>query len=141
MIGRIAGASILALIVTAAAAPVAAAARAHTTRAHVGKSHVTSAYATRAYDGSWSLSIITDRGGCDRSYDFAVQIANGIVSHPNLVRLRGRVVGNGAVRVSVSVGDKHASGAGRLSRSSGSGRWSGYAGGSRCSGHWRAQRY
>jgi hypothetical protein len=136
MIGRIAGASILALIVTAAAAPAVAA-----TKAHVTRTHGTRTYVTRAYDGSWSLSIITDRGGCDRSYDFTVQIANGIVSHSNLVRLRGVVSGNGAVRVSVSVGDKHASGAGRLSRSSGSGRWSGYSGSSRCSGHWSAQRY
>jgi hypothetical protein len=133
MIGRIAGASILALIV---AAPAVAATKAHGTR-----THGTRTYATRAYDGSWSLSIITDRGGCDRSYDFTVQIANGVVSHANLVRLNGRVSGNGAVRVSVSVGDKHASGGGRLSRSSGSGRWSGYSGSSRCSGHWSAQRY
>src|SRR3954471_24079903 len=39
--------------------------------------------ATRAYDGSWALSIVTDRGGCDRSYDFNVQIADGNVYHPN----------------------------------------------------------
>jgi hypothetical protein len=97
--------------------------------------------ASRNYDGSWALSIITDRGGCDRNYDFNVQIVNGIVSHPNLVRLTGRVQPKGAVRVSVTVGDKYASGAGRLVRSSGSGRWSGYSGGSRCSGHWKAQRY
>jgi hypothetical protein len=97
--------------------------------------------ATRAYDGSWALSIVTDRGGCDRSYDFNVQIADGNVYHPNLVRLRGRVQPKGAVRVTVSVGDKHASGAGRLSRSRGSGYWAGYSGGSRCSGHWTAQRY
>ena len=97
--------------------------------------------ASRTYDGSWALSIVTDRGGCDRSYDFNVQIINGVVSHPNLVRLRGLVQPKGAVRVSVSVGDKYASGAGRLSRSSGSGRWSGYSGSARCSGHWTAQRY
>ena len=97
--------------------------------------------ASRAYDGSWALSIVTDRGGCDRTYDFNVQIINGVVSHPNLVRLRGLVQPKGGVRVSVSVGDKYASGAGRLSRSSGRGRWSGYSGSSRCSGHWTAQRY
>ena len=99
------------------------------------------AAASRSYDGSWALSIVTDRGGCDRTYDFNVQIINGVVSHPNLVRLTGRVQPKGAVRVSVAVGDKYASGAGRLARSSGSGRWSGYTGGSRCSGHWTAQRY
>jgi hypothetical protein len=121
MIGKIARACVMAFFIAATAAPAAA--------------------ATRAYDGSWSLSIVTERGGCDRSYDFTVQIFNGIVSHANLVRLRGQVLAKGAVRVSVSVGDKHASGAGRLSRSVGRGRWSGYSGSSRCSGHWTAQRY
>jgi len=118
MIGRIACVCAFAL---AAAAPAAA--------------------ASRSYDGSWALSIVTDRGGCDRAYDFNVQIINGVVSHPNLVRLTGRVQTKGAVRVSVAVGDKYASGAGRLARSSGRGRWSGYSGNSRCSGHWTAQRY
>lgn len=99
------------------------------------------AAASRTYDGSWALSIVTDRGGCDRSYDFNVQIINGVVSHPNLVRLTGRVQAKGVVRVSVAVGDKYASGAGRLARSSGSGRWAGYSGSARCSGHWTAQRY
>ena len=68
MIGRIACASAIAL---ALATPAAA--------------------ASRAYDGSWALSIVTERGGCDRNYDFNVQIINGVVSHPNLVRLTGRV--------------------------------------------------
>ena len=121
MIGRIARASILALVITAPAVDIAA--------------------ARSAYDGSWSLSIVTERGACDRSYNFGVDITDGIVSHPNLVRLRGRVSRGGAVRVSVSVQDKHASGWGRLSRSSGHGRWSGYSGSERCSGHWTAQRY
>jgi len=120
MIGRIACAS---AIVLSIAAPAQAAG------------------ASRTYDGSWALSIVTDRGGCDRTYDFNVQIINGVVSHPNLVRLTGRVQPKGGVRVAVAVGDKYASGAGRLARSSGSGRWSGYSGSSRCSGHWTARRY
>ena len=93
-----------------------------------------------AYDGSWSLSIVTQRGGCDPSYNFQVRVTNGIVSHANLVRLRGRVSSGGVARVSVSVMDKHASGSGKLSRTSGRGRWSGYSGGDRCSGYWTAQR-
>lgn len=92
------------------------------------------------YDGSWSLSIVTQRGGCDPNYSFQVQVTNGIVSHPNLVRLRGRVSSGGMARVSVSVMDKHASGSGKMSRKSGRGRWSGYSGGDRCSGYWIAQR-
>ncbi len=121
MIGKIVRASIVALVIAAPTFDPAA--------------------AGTAYDGSWSLSIVTERGACDRSYHFSVDIINGIVSHPNLVRLRGRVSRGGAVYVSVSVQDKHASGSGRLSRSSGRGRWSGYSGYDRCSGHWTAQRY
>jgi hypothetical protein len=98
------------------------------------------AAAGTAYDGSWSLTIVTVRGACDRHYDFQVQVTNGIVSHPNLVRLRGRVSPSGVARVSVSVMDKHASGSGRLSRTTGRGRWTGYSGSDRCSGYWIAQR-
>jgi hypothetical protein len=92
------------------------------------------------YDGAWSLSIVTERGACDRTYYFQVQIANGIVSHPNLVKFRGRVSSGGGVRVSVSVMDKHAVGSGKLSRTAGRGRWAGRSGSDRCSGYWTAQR-
>ena len=98
------------------------------------------AAAGTAYDGSWSLSIVTERGNCDRNYYFQVQVANGVVSHSNLVRFRGRVSNSGHARVSVTVMDKHASGSGRLRGSSGRGRWSGYSGKDRYSGSWTAQR-
>jgi hypothetical protein len=98
------------------------------------------AAAGTAYDGSWSLNIVTQRGACDRNYYFQVQVTNGVVSHPNLVRFSGRVSSGGRARVSVSVMDKHASGSGRLTRTSGSGRWSGHSGSDRCSGTWTAQR-
>src|SRR5438874_140625 len=75
-----------------------------------------SAAASTAYAGSWALTITTQRGACDRTYNFQVQIANGIVSHPNLVRLRGRVSSGGGVRVSVAAGDKFAAGSGSLTR-------------------------
>ena len=120
MIGKIVGASILAVVIAAATF--------HT------------AGAGTVYDGSWSLSIVTQRGGCDPNYNFQVQVTNGIVTHPNLVRLRGRVSPGGITRVSVSVMDKHASGSGKLTRNSGRGRWSGYSCADRCSGYWTAQR-
>jgi hypothetical protein len=50
------------------------------------------------------------------------------------------VTNRGFVRASVTVHDKHASGAGRLGASEGQGTWSGYSGSSRCSGYWRAAR-
>jgi hypothetical protein len=97
-------------------------------------------HAASVYDGPWSLDFVTQRGPCDPTYEFSVNIHNGIVTHPNLVTFRGRVTRSGAVRASVSIHEKYASGAGRLTTSSGHGIWSGRSGGSRCSGYWTAQR-
>ena len=99
------------------------------------------AQARSAYDGSWDLLFVTKRGACDSSYSFTVNVTNGIVTHPNLVRFRGRVAKSGSVRASVTVQDKYASGAGKLSASSGRGTWSGHSGTERCSGYWTAQRH
>jgi hypothetical protein len=98
------------------------------------------AHARSAYDGSWDLVFLTQRGGCDPSYSFTVNVANGVVTHPNLVRFKGYVAKSGSVRASVTVQDRYASGSGRLSSATGRGTWSGYAGNSRCSGYWTAQR-
>jgi hypothetical protein len=92
-----------------------------------------------AYDGSWNLRFVTQRGACDPTYNFSVNVNNGVVTHPNLVRFRGHVARSGAVRASVTVQDKYASGSGRLSGNSGRGTWSGYSG-SACSGYWTAER-
>jgi hypothetical protein len=48
-------------------------------------------------------------------------VTNGIVTHPNLVRFRGYVAKSGAVRASVTVQDKYATGAGKLFATSGRG--------------------
>jgi hypothetical protein len=98
------------------------------------------AQARSAYDGSWDLTFTTQRGTCDPAYNFTVNVSDGIVTHPNLVRFRGTVARSGAVRASVTVQDKYAAGSGRLSGNSGRGTWSGYAGAARCSGYWTAQR-
>jgi hypothetical protein len=118
MISKIIAASALALAVTASAA---------------------NARPGTPYDGRWSLSIVTQKGACD-AYNFPVNIENGNVSVPGLVRANGRVTAKGTVRVNVAVQDKSASGSGRLSLGSGSGRWSGKSGEARCSGTWTAQR-
>jgi hypothetical protein len=101
---------------------------------------VSVAQARSAYDGSWGLLFVTQRGACDPTYNFSVNITDGVVTHPNLVKFTGHVARLGAVRASVTVHDKFASGSGRLSSSSGRGAWSGYSGGARCSGYWTAQR-
>jgi hypothetical protein len=93
-----------------------------------------------SYDGSWDLSFVTQRGACNPTYSFAVNISNGVITHPNLVRFKGYVARSGAVRASVTVHDKYASGSGRLSSNSGRGTWSGYSGSARCSGYWTAVR-
>lgn len=98
------------------------------------------AQARSAYDGSWDLVFVTQRGACDPTYNLSVNITNGVVTHPNLVRFRGYVTHSGAVRASVTVQDKYASGSGRLASNSGRGTWSGYSGSARCSGYWIAQR-
>jgi len=98
------------------------------------------AQARSAYDGSWDLVFVTQRGACDPTYNFSVNITDGVVTHPNLVRFKGYVARSGAVRASVTVQDKYASGSGRLSGASGRGTWSGYSGSARCSGYWTAQR-
>ena len=92
------------------------------------------------HDGSWGLLFVTQRGACDSTYNFSVNINNGIVTHPNLARFRGYVARSGAVRASVTVGDKHASGTGKLSQNVGRGTWHGYSGTARCSGYWTARR-
>jgi hypothetical protein len=98
------------------------------------------AQARSSYDGSWDLVFVTQTGGCDASYNFTVNVTDGVVTHPNLVRFRGYVAKSGAVRASVTVQDKYASGSGRLLKTTGRGKWSGYSGSSRCSGYWTAQR-
>jgi hypothetical protein len=110
------------------------------TAALLSAASVAPAAARSAYDGPWSLDFVTRSGPCDQTYHFDVNINNGIVTHPNLVRFRGRVAPSGAVRASVAVQDKFAAGAGRLTMTSGRGSWSGQSGGERCTGYWTAQR-
>ena len=102
---------------------------------------VTTAAAQSGYDGYWNLAIATQRGPCDRNYNFGVQVANGIVTFTGPANLTGRVAPNGAVRVNVAAGDKTASGSGRLNRNGGNGRWTGRSGKDRCAGTWTARRF
>jgi hypothetical protein len=119
----------LSLFAMATCAFVAAAGAAHARSSYVG-----------TYDGSWDLAFVTERGPCDATYNFPVNISHGVVTNPNLVRFSGHVAKSGAVHASVTVQDKYASGSGRLFGASGSGTWSGHAANGRCFGHWTAQR-
>ena len=101
---------------------------------------VSAADARSSYDGPWNLTFVTQYGPCDPTYNFSVNISNGIITQPNLVRFRGYVSRSGAVRASVTVQDKYASGSGRLAGATGRGTWSGHSGNARCAGSWIAQR-
>jgi hypothetical protein len=98
------------------------------------------AHARSAYDGSWDLAFVTQTGTCDPTYNFTVNVSDGVVTHPNLVNFKGYVARSGSVHASVTVHDKFASGTGRLFETSGRGRWNGRMGSARCSGYWTAQR-
>src|SRR6266508_1039187 len=62
----------------------------------------TAAEARTSYDGPWNLTFITQRGSCDPTYNFSVNINDGVVTHPNLVKFSGHVGRSGAVRASVT---------------------------------------
>jgi len=93
-------------------------------------------------DGNWSVLIVTEKGTCDRGYRYNVKVANGQVSYQGdaAVNLAGTVAPGGAIKVSIKVGEKGASGTGRLSDNSGTGTWHGIGSSGSCAGHWEAER-
>jgi hypothetical protein len=94
------------------------------------------------HDGNWSVLIITERGDCDRGYRYPVNVANGHVRYTGQagLNLSGTVAPNGAVKVSIRMGDAGADGTGRLSPTGGSGTWRGAGSGGTCAGRWEAER-
>jgi hypothetical protein len=98
------------------------------------------AFAKSSYDGHWSVLIVTQKGTCDRAYRYPVKIDNGAVGYAGTAsfNVTGKVGANGAVTVTVSRGDKSATGHGRMSATDGSGIWSAASG--ECSGTWTAER-
>ena len=70
-----------------------------------------------------------------------MRISNGNLGNGGSapVNISGKVAKNGAVVVTVSAGDKSATGKGRRAGASGAGSWSGNGNGA-CSGVWEAER-
>jgi hypothetical protein len=99
----------------------------------------TSAFALPRFDGLWSVSIITEKGTCDRGYRYPIRISNGVVVNAGAVAftISGKVAPTGAVTVTVSHGSSSATGQGRLAGNSGAGNWHG----GDCSGTWTAERH
>jgi hypothetical protein len=94
--------------------------------------------ASPRYDGVWSVLIVTEKGDCDRGYRYPVRISHGtlINSGSDPFSISGRVLPSGAITVTVSAGEKSATGTGRLAGNSGGGLWTGGS----CSGSWSAER-
>ena len=96
---------------------------------------------TNAYDGIWSVSIVTQRGDCDRGYRYPLRITGGHVVKADtdpVYAVAGAVGRGGVIGVTVAGGGKSATGYGRLARNAGRGVWRTSDG--RCSGQWSAER-
>lgn len=98
----------------------------------------TASFAVPRYDGLWSVSIVTEKGDCDRGYRYPIRISNGMLANAgdSTFTITGRVVDGGAITVTVSGGGKSATGSGRLAGNMGGGSWIGGT----CSGSWSAER-
>jgi hypothetical protein len=100
----------------------------------------TGADARSAYDGPWNIRFVTQSGDCSPTYNYSVNIENGVITSPSVATFSGNVTSSGAVRASVTVQEKRASGSGKLTGVLGRGTWIGYSGDQRCMGSWTAQR-
>jgi len=98
----------------------------------------TTSVAIPRYDGLWSVSIVTDKGDCDRGYRYPIRIESSVLTNGGeaAFTISGKVAAGGAITVIVSYGDKSAKGVGRLAGDSGLGSWRGGS----CSGTWTAER-
>ncbi len=98
------------------------------------------AHARSAYDGAWDLVFVTQSGACDPTYNFTINVSDGVVSHPNLVDFQGYIaklwlrscIGDGSRQIRF----RH----GRVFRNLGSREMERRAGSARCTGYWTSQR-
>lgn len=129
--------STLAISAASAAGTTVASAQAAPTAAPHGRIAPAS-FSVPRYDGLWSVSIITEKGACDRGYRYPIRISNGTLVNAGDAgfTITGQVVQSGAITVKVSAAGKSANGVGRLAGNIGAGSWTG----GDCSGTWTAQR-
>jgi len=99
---------------------------------------VSSGSAAPRFDGLWSVSIVTEKGDCDRGYRYPIRITNGqlVNAGDTNFAISGKVGQTGAITVTVSAACKSATGSGQLAGDAGGGHWAGGA----CSGSWTAER-
>jgi hypothetical protein len=94
------------------------------------------------HDGNWIVKVITERGKCDRTSSYNVNVSDGILHYTSYtsINLHGTVSPQGEVRVSLRHHDDGANGSGHLSERSGIGGWQGVGTNGACSGRWQANR-
>ena len=91
------------------------------------------------FDGNWSVQVLTEKGDCEKVYRYPIIVQNGAIRYggPEGFAASGGVSPNGAVRGSISRGDRRADVTGRISGASGGGTWKTSTG---CSGNWNAEK-
>lgn len=96
---------------------------------------------TKKFDGTWSVEVVTEQGGCDRAYRYSVIVQNGHARYggPEQFDVNGQVRPNGSVSASISRGQDRANVTGRLVGKTGRGTWN-TSGGRACSGYWNAEK-
>ena len=108
----------------------------------IGLAFTGSVASAATHDGNWSVLIITEKGTCDKAFRYSVGVADGQVRYQGdaSVNFNGTVDPNGAVKVTIRLGEQGANGTGRLSKDSGQGTWRGVGGTGECAGRWEAER-
>ena len=93
---------------------------------------------TRRFDGYWTVQAVTERGTCDRVFNWPVIISYGRVRYGGAepVAISGGIAGNGAVSGALAYGQVRANMRGRLSGYAGGGSWIAGV----CAGRWYARR-
>jgi hypothetical protein len=96
--------------------------------------------APQNHDGVYAVQIVTERGGCDKSYLWTIAISDGRVSSTGSTPLEasGQINPQGIVSLAFRGFNEVAHVVGRLKGSRGSGTWSSPT--MACAGTWRALR-
>ena len=101
-------------------------------------------HAASSFDGSWSVSVVSQYGHCESNANganYAIRVENGRVNYDSGgAVISGQVDERGNIRVSIRHGGHGASGSGHLSGTRGGGTWRGQRSAIMCSGRWEAQR-
>ena len=90
------------------------------------------------YDGTWSVSVVTEQGSCD-AYRWNLGIAGGRIDERGLLaQATGKVDPRGMVHVTFTRGSDQLAASGVLTGLDGSGSWN--LPSRQCSGHWKAEK-